>query len=216
LRKFCKKKPNGKGSFKAALTFYKYNCSARNGVRKYKMISCSNIIRHIFFIAIAVLLSTLMLKNSAKTKEGATNSYTAQSKRLPRFVSLRAGEVRLRTGPGVRYPVDWVYHRKFMPVEVLQEFGTWRKVRDVQGSQGWVHQSLLHARRTFIIIGQTRTLRKNQSSKSAPIARIEINVVGRLEKCPDTSGWCKVSVYGYEGWLRRVEFWGIYPSEAIN
>ena len=27
---------------------------------------------------------------------------------LPRFVQLRAGEVNMRTGPGVQYPVDWV------------------------------------------------------------------------------------------------------------
>ncbi|MDP7625068.1 MAG: SH3 domain-containing protein, partial [Rhodospirillales bacterium] len=67
-------------------------------------------------------------------------------KPLPRFVSLRADEVNLRTGPGVRYPVDWVYQRKNLPVEVIAEFGTWRKVRDVQGSQGWIHQSLLSSR----------------------------------------------------------------------
>ena len=38
---------------------------------------------------------------------------------LPRFVSLRSEEVNMRTGPGVRYPVDWVYKRKNMPVEVI-------------------------------------------------------------------------------------------------
>jgi SH3-like domain-containing protein len=38
---------------------------------------------------------------------------------LPRFVSIRSEEVNMRTGPGVRYPVDWVYHRKSMPVEVV-------------------------------------------------------------------------------------------------
>jgi len=43
---------------------------------------------------------------------------------LPRFVSLRAAEVNLRTGPGVRYPIDWVYHRRGLPVEVIDEFGS--------------------------------------------------------------------------------------------
>ena len=41
---------------------------------------------------------------------------------VPRFVSLRSEEVNLRTGPGVRYPVEWVFVRRLMPVEILQEF----------------------------------------------------------------------------------------------
>ena len=47
---------------------------------------------------------------------------------LPRFVSLRAGEVNLRTGPGVQHPVDWVYHRQNLPLEIIAEYGTWRKM----------------------------------------------------------------------------------------
>ena len=40
---------------------------------------------------------------------------------LPRFVSLRASEVNLRAGPGIRYPIQWVYQRRNMPVEVIEE-----------------------------------------------------------------------------------------------
>ncbi len=70
---------------------------------------------------------------------------------LPRYVSLRAEEVNMRTGPGVRYPVDWVYKRRNLPVEIIAEFGTWRKIRDVEGAQGWIHQSMLSNRRTFSV-----------------------------------------------------------------
>jgi len=49
---------------------------------------------------------------------------------IPRFVSLRSNEVNLRTGPGLTYPIDWIYKRDGMPVEVIQEFDTWRKIRD--------------------------------------------------------------------------------------
>ena len=58
---------------------------------------------------------------------------------LPRFVSLRADQVNLRTGPGVQYPVEWVYQRKDLPVEIIAEYRTWRKIRDWQSTQGWVH-----------------------------------------------------------------------------
>ena len=30
-----------------------------------------------------------------------------------------------------------------MPVEVIAEYDTWRKIRDWQGTVGWVHQSML-------------------------------------------------------------------------
>ena len=122
----------------------------------------------------------------------------------------------MRTGPGVRYPVDWVYKRRNLPVEVIAEFGTWRKIRDVQGTQGWVHQSMLSSRRTFSITGQTRNLRRKGDSKSPPAARIDPGVIGKILHCKKGEGWCKVSIGKYEGWLRRVEFWGAYPREVIK
>jgi SH3-like domain-containing protein len=135
---------------------------------------------------------------------------------LPRFVSLRAEEVNMRTGPGVRYPVDWVYKRRNMPVEVIAEFGTWRKVRDIQGTQGWIHQSMLSNNRWVTITGQTRTLRRKADSQAPAVARVEPGASAQVLECPDESGWCRVTAGGYDGWLRRVEFWGLYPRETVK
>jgi len=135
---------------------------------------------------------------------------------LPRFVSLRSGEVNLRTGPGVQYPVDWVYQRQHLPVEIIAEYGTWRKIRDWQGTQGWVHQSMVAPRRTFITTGEVHTIRRKSDPNSDPVARIEPGVVGRLLACPDLNGWCRVEVGGREGWLRRVEFWGVLRDEVVQ
>ena len=41
---------------------------------------------------------------------------------LPRFAALRSDEVYLRTGPGPRYPIDWVYKRRDLPLEIEREF----------------------------------------------------------------------------------------------
>ena len=140
----------------------------------------------------------------------------AKSLPVPRYVSLRAGEVNMRTGPGVRYPVDWVYKRKNMPVEVIAQFGTWRKIRDVQGAQGWIHQSMLSGARFVTITGQMRTLRRQADAKSRPVARIEPGAIGALLSCPEGTGGCEMSAAGPQGWLRRVEFWGLYPRENIK
>jgi len=135
---------------------------------------------------------------------------------LPRFVSLRANEVNLRTGPGVQYPVDWVFHRQNLPVEVIREYRTWRLVRDWQGTQGWVHQSMLSGRRTFIVMGSMRTVRREPDSKSNPVARAEPGVIGNVARCPQSSGWCQISIAERDGWLRRVELWGVYKHEAVQ
>ena len=135
---------------------------------------------------------------------------------LPRFVNLRASEANMRTGPGVQYPVEWVFVRQDLPLEVIAEYRTWRKVRDWQGTQGWMHQSMLDNRRTVIVTGTLRTLRQRSDTQSAARARVEAGVIGHLLECPDGSGWCKVEIDGFEGWLRRVEFWGAYDKEVLR
>ncbi len=136
---------------------------------------------------------------------------------LPRFVSLRADEVNMRAGPGIQYPIEWVYHHQNLPVEVISEYQTWRKIRDWEGSQGWVHQSMLAGRRTVIVTGKTRTLREGPDAKSPPQARLEKGAVGSLIECPGTTtGWCKVRFDDHAGWLRRVDFWGVHSVEVLR
>lgn len=135
---------------------------------------------------------------------------------LPRFVSLRASEVNMRTGPGVQYPVEWVYHRQGLPIEIIREYHTWRLVRDWQGSQGWIHQSMLSGRRTVMVLDAERTLRAEPNVKSAPVARLEPNVIGKLESCPNTGIWCRVQFAGHDGWLRRIEMFGVEEHEVVK
>ncbi len=135
---------------------------------------------------------------------------------LPRFISLRADEVNLRTGPGMQYPVEWVFHRKHLPVEVIAEHHTWRKIRDWQGTQGWMHQSLLSGKRTLIVTGTVRTLRSKPDTNSHPVARAEPGVVGTIMACPDGKLWCRVEVGGFTGWMRKLEFWGAYKDEVVE
>ena len=133
---------------------------------------------------------------------------------LPRFVSLRAGKVNLRTGPGIRYPIDWVYLRPGLPLEVIDEFETWRRVRDWQGSVGWVHQSMLTGRRNVMIAEKQRLLRREPSDEAPGVALVEPRVVAGLVRC--TKRWCRVGAKGFEGWLKKSEIFGVYPDETIE
>ena len=130
---------------------------------------------------------------------------------LPRFVSLRASEVNLRSGPGTRYPIDWVYRRSGMPVEIIDEFDTWRRIRDWQGTEGWVHQSMVQGRRSVLITGQRRTLKRRPEAAAPGVAMLDAGVIAALERC--RGAWCEVSAGGYSGWLPRNSFYGLYADE---
>ena len=169
--------------------------------------------RHLFVLVIAAVVMGSVLV-------GPTIEAFAQNRSsglpLPRFVSLRADEVNMRTGPGVQYPVEWVYKRQGLPAEIIAEYGTWRKVRDWQGTQGWIHQSMLSGKRNFVVIGSDRTIRKSADSDSKPSAKVEPGVVGQFIECEGSSSWCKVEVRGLGGWLRRVDVWGVYRGEELK
>ena len=142
------------------------------------------------------------------------NKGTSTGQPLPRWASLRSDDVNLRTGPGMRYPVEWAYHRRDLPVQITREYDVWRLIEDQDGVKGWVHHANLNARRGFVVVGEERTLRSAAEDHAEPVARLKPGVVGRIRRC-DGGGWCEVQVGEYRGWLRSDELWGISPGETI-
>lgn len=134
---------------------------------------------------------------------------------LPRFASLGSERVFMRSGPGKQYPATWEYRRQGLPVEIIMEFELWRKIRDSEGAEGWVHKSLLSGKRLGIVQNTgSLSLLRNASHDSAVMAKIEPNAIVKLEECEGL--WCHVSASGYAGWLERKYIWGVYPSEELN
>jgi SH3-like domain-containing protein len=133
---------------------------------------------------------------------------------VPRYVSLRSNEVNLRAGPGARYPIEWVFKRRSLPIEIVAEFDTWRKIRDFEGTEGWAHQSMLSGRRMVQVIGAIRTLRRYASDLSSAVARLEPGVLANLEDCQHE--WCEVRVSGFSGWVSRAHIWGVDIKEALR
>ena len=138
---------------------------------------------------------------------------------LPRFVSLGDDRVNARAGPGFRFPINWVYLRKNFPVEVIEEFGHWRRIKDIDGIEGWIHLSMLSGRRTFIIHSlnaepSVLILRGGPSNQSAPVAQVEIGAHGNILECGE--GWCRVELTPLRGWLSKHLLWGVYEHEFIN
>ena len=160
------------------------------------------------------LLVLLGLPGSAGAADSDASRIGPSGLPIPRFVSLGADKVNFRTGPGVRHPVAWVFERKGLPVLVTAEFDYWRKVRDQDGAEGWVHKSLLSGRRTALVLGQVRALRREPRAEAPVVLRAEPGVVARLLACAEA--WCRLEIADTAGWLPRQHVFGALPDERFD
>lgn len=138
---------------------------------------------------------------------------------LPRYVSLKSSRVNMRVGPGRGYSIDWMYLKRGLPVEIILEYDTWRKVRDSEGNEGWILQALLSGDRTAIIApwqpsGEMVELRAEPAPSARVVAMIEPGVVAPVSACLD--GWCELKVAGATGFVSQKQVWGVYPDESFE
>jgi SH3-like domain-containing protein len=144
----------------------------------------------------------------------ASNVFASGKLPLPRFVMTKSNEVNARTGPGVRYPTDWIFIKKGEPLEVVAEFDQWRYVRDIKGDVGWIHSSVLSGKRAVVITGEKiQNLQRSADIDSRVVAKLTPGLRCQLNKCKD--GWCKLKCEGYVGWIKREYLWGIRQGEVL-
>lgn len=144
---------------------------------------------------------------------------TASGLPVPRYVSLKSDRVNLREGPSKDHRTTWIFERAGLPVEITAEFETWRKVRDSEGSEGWVLHSLLSGRRTGLVTpwkkdGKPVVVFGKPSDDAGPVARLAPNVLTNIRSCDKT--WCRVNGDGFDGFIKQGELWGVYPNEVIE
>ena len=87
----------------------------------------------------------------------------------------------MRVGPGVRYPVKWVFRQKAIPVELVQEYDTWRKIRDWEGAEGYASSHVVE-QRSIIVTGRTTTMRRRSSDEAPAVAALGRGMVAHLDK----------------------------------
>ncbi len=137
---------------------------------------------------------------------------------VPRFVSLKSDRVNVRSGPNKDQEVRWVYTRAGMPVEITAEFENWRRIRDWEGSEGWVYHSLLSGKRTAVVVPKLKDemvpLYESADVKSPLMARLQAGVVGTLKSCTGT--WCEFAGKSFDGWIQQERVWGAYPNEKVD
>jgi SH3-like domain-containing protein len=149
----------------------------------------------------------------------ATDSVGSQSGLpVPRFVSLKADRVNARIGPSRENEVTWVYTHAGLPVEITAEYGNWRRIRDWEGSEGWVYHSLLSGRRTALVVPKEKDalvpLYSDADRKSAVEAQLQSGVLATVKSCSGT--WCHISGSRFDGWIEQNRIWGAYPNEKVD
>lgn len=134
----------------------------------------------------------------------------------PYYATIATSEANIRTGPSVRYPIQWVYKKHGWPVKVTATFENWRKIDDVYGEVGWVHESLLSGSRSAVINGEegVKEIYRLPMASSAHVAMAEKGVIVNLTECKN--GWCKVSVSGAKGWIESKYLWGTDSNEDYS
>jgi SH3-like domain-containing protein len=145
----------------------------------------------------------------------STASPAAPAQRAtPYWASLSAGQARMRSGPGRNYPASWLYQRAGLPVQVIEVYPGWRKVRDQDGTEGWMIANLISDQRTGMVKDGVAELRDTPNPGGRVLWRAEPGVIGRLSHCG--GGWCKIDVQGRGGYIEAARLWGLGPDESID
>jgi SH3-like domain-containing protein len=137
---------------------------------------------------------------------------------VPRFVSLKPDKVNVRAGPTRTHDVTWQYTRSGLPVEITAESDNWRRIRDWEGSEGWVYHSLLSGRRTALVIAKTREelvpLFGSADEHDRVVAQLQPGVLASVRRC--NGQFCHISGSGFDGWIVQARLWGVYPHEMVQ
>ena len=121
------------------------------------------------------------------------------------YLMLKNSKVNVRMGPGLDYPVKFIYKKKYLPVKIIDKKENFRKVIDHKKNSGWIHISQLKKVNSVIVLSN-RILFKKPTFNSKPIANIESGKLFVLEKCK--KNWCEVSSQNYSGWINMDNVWG--------
>lgn len=133
---------------------------------------------------------------------------------LPRFASLKSDNVYVRTGPSMDYPIKWIYKKEGLPVEIIQEFDAWRKIKDPNGEIGWAHKILLTGKKMAKVISDDMAVAYNNPEMDKPVVKFEKGVILNVDECQKLM--CRVHFAPYEGWIEKKHLWGVYGSDIFN
>ena len=122
-----------------------------------------------------------------------------------KFLSLKKNKTNVRYGPGIDYPIKYIYRKVNLPVKQIDKKENWRRVIFLDNNSGWIHWSQLMPSNSIIAI-EEKILFKKPSNLSEPLARLEKGRLLVIKKCEDE--WCNIITGNYSGWIKSNNTWG--------
>ena len=123
-----------------------------------------------------------------------------------KFLSLKKNKTNVRYGPGLDYPIKYIYRKVNLPVKQIDKKENFRRIIDLKNNSGWIHISQLK-KNSSIITTNDKILFKKPTSFAKPIAQIKKGRLLVLQKCE--GGWCKIESDGFDGWIKISNIWGL-------
>ena len=121
------------------------------------------------------------------------------------FLSLKKNKTNVRYGPGLDYPIKYIYRKVNLPVRQIDKKENWRRVIFLDNNSGWIHWSQLKPSNSIIII-EEKILFKKPTVFSEPFVRLEKGRLLVIKKCEED--WCNVRTGNYVGWIEVKNTWG--------
>ncbi|WP_415300077.1 SH3 domain-containing protein [Candidatus Pelagibacter sp. Uisw_134_02] len=122
-----------------------------------------------------------------------------------KFLSLKKNKTNVRYGPGLDYPIKYIYRKINLPVKQIDKKENWRRVLFLDNNSGWIHWSQLKQSNSVITI-ERKLLFKKPSKFSEPLAKLEKGRLLVIKKCEEQ--WCSVTTDKYTGWVKIRNTWG--------
>jgi SH3-like domain-containing protein len=145
--------------------------------------------------------------DSAASRPPAVRLDTPSGWPVPRFVSLKSDKTYCRAGPSFAHPVRFTFMRRALPVLVVAETTDhWRKIRDSEGDECWIHRTKLSNDQTALVMQDRLTLRAQPDESAAARASLGRGLVTRIEAA--RGGWLRISASGLKGWAPQAALWG--------
>ena len=122
------------------------------------------------------------------------------------FLTLKYNRVKVRQGPSFKYPVKFIYKKKYLPIKVIDSKDNFRKITDLKNNNGWIHVSQLSKKKSAINIHNLSIIFKKPNIYSQPMAKLEKGKIVIVKKCKED--WCKIITNDYKGWIFKNYLWG--------
>ena len=122
-----------------------------------------------------------------------------------KFLSLKKNKTNVRYGPGLDYPIKYIYRKVNLPVKQIDKKENWRRVIFLDNNSGWIHSSQLKPSNSIVTI-EEKILFKKPSNFSKPLAKLEKGRLLVINKCEED--WCNITTSKFTGWVRIKNIWG--------